>query len=88
MMPQGKLEAFLGMNKVSIMQCQELGKEFGFNGSTFDLCGPLGKKPCTWVDAYMGLFQIDGDEGIIMVDDNLKFAQNLWCENFNPKDKE
>jgi len=44
----------------------------------FDLCGPLGRKSCTWLDPYMGLFQIDGDDGFLMTRD---IPPSLWVEN-------
>lgn len=76
-------EAVVGLEKLTIHQCQNLAKDIGFDGATFDLCGPKGKKPAKWLDAYMGLFQIVGHEGFMMVRD-IEFS-NLWCENLMPK---
>ena len=74
------LEAIVGLKKMTLNQCQELAKTLGHDSATFDLCGPKGKKPCKWLDAYLGMFIIDGSEGFTMVS-QLQFAQDLWCEN-------
>lgn len=74
------LEAIVGLKKLTINQCQELAKDVGYDKATFDLVGPKGRKPCKWLDAYMGMFQIDGDKGFVMVH-QLQFVSDLWCEN-------
>jgi hypothetical protein len=77
-----KLEALLASQRErnSILQCQEIAKELGYNSMTFDLCGPKGKKSCKWLDAYYGMFTIEGEEGFYMATE-LAFASDLWCEN-------
>lgn len=74
-------ESILGLNKMSILQCQELAKEMGFDKATFDFCGPKGCLKAKWLDAYFGFFQIDGRDGFIMVND-IAFNPDIWCENF------
>lgn len=74
------LEAIVGLEKMTINQCQELAKDMDFDGATFDLCGPKGKLPCKWLDAYMGLFVINGAEGFNMVS-QFQFRPDVWCEN-------
>lgn len=80
------LEKLVGKDKLTIHQCQEMAKHFGFNGATFDLCGPKGKLPAKWLDAYFGLFQIDGQKGFVTVQ-HFQFA-DVWCENLQPKSDE
>ena len=76
------IEKLVGLEKLTINQCESLAQDLG-EGATFDLCGPKGKKPCKWLDAYMGLFQIEGEEGFMMTS-QIQFASNLWCENLMP----
>lgn len=77
--PMG-IEAVFGLERMNINQCQGLAKKMGFDGATFDLCGPKGKLPCKWLDAYMGLFIIDGAEGFNTVG-QFEFRSDVWCEN-------
>lgn len=67
--------------KITILQCEELAQECAFDGSTFDLCGPTGRRKAKWLDAYMGLFEIEGINGFLMAKD-FSFAPDVWCENF------
>lgn len=78
------LEVITGLDKLTINQCQEMAKDLG-DGATFDLCGPKGRKPCRWLDPYMGLFIIDDAKGFTMVS-QIQFAADLWCENIMPRD--
>lgn len=78
------IEKLIGKDKLTINQCQRLAEGIGFDGATFDLCGPKGKLPAKWLDAYMGLFQIDGQEGFVMVR-QFEFRDDVWCENLMPK---
>jgi len=77
------LERLVGLDKLSILQCQQLAKDVSFDSATFDLCGPKGRMPCKWLDAYMGLFQIDGSEGFVMVS-QIQYLPDVWCENLQP----
>ena len=77
------IEKLIGLERMSILQCEALAKDIGFDSATFDLCGPNGRMKAKWLDAYMGIFQIDGQEGFIMTS-QVQFAQNLWCENLMP----
>ena len=80
------LEKLVGLDKVSILQCEELAKTFGYNSMEFDLCGPEGMEGAKWLDAYMGLFQLDGLDGF-SVTRQFAFVENLWCENLRVPDK-
>lgn len=76
------LEKLVGLDKMTIHQCEELAKKF--DGKTeFDLCGPKGKKRAEWLDPWMGLFKIEGSDGFVMVSD-FAFMSDLWCENLRP----
>jgi hypothetical protein len=81
-----KLEELVGLEKATIHQCQELAKKFGYDGTTFDLCGPKGKLKAKWLDAYMGLFEIEGQEGFSMTK-QFEFIPDVWCENITPSEK-
>ena len=74
------LEASVGLEKLSIQQCESLVKKLGFDKATFDLCGPKGKLKAKWLDAYMGIFQIEGQEGFSMTR-QFEFHPDVWCEN-------
>jgi hypothetical protein len=74
------LNALVGLEKVSLHQCEELAKKLGFDSLRFDLVGPKGRKHCRWLDAYFGLFQIDGEDTAICTN-QLTFVPDIWCEN-------
>lgn len=76
-------EAVVGLKKLTINQCQELAKDLGFDGATFDLCGPLGKKACVWRDAYMGIFTMTEDDKTFIVS-QFQYVPDIWCENLMP----
>jgi len=81
------LENMVNPEGVSILQCQEIAKDVDASDSmTFELHGPKGKKKAKWLDAYMGLFQIEGEDGFFMVKD-FKYAPGLICKNLNKGDK-
>lgn len=65
----------------SINDCQRLAIESGAHDkATFELVGPAGRIKASWLDAYFGFVQLDGEEGFCM-------ARNfdvpyVHCENF------
>lgn len=77
------IEKIMGIEKMTLPQCEELAKDVGFNSATFDLVGPKGRFKAKWLDAYMGLFELEGQKGFIRAKD-LMFATDLWCENLMP----
>jgi len=81
------LEKLVGLQKMTIHQCQALAQKFTSDGASFDLVGPKGRKPAKWLDAHMGFFQIDGSPGFVMVS-QVEFARDLWCENLRPAESE
>lgn len=65
--------------KITIKECEECAQKIGFDSATFELHGPMGSKKCTWLDAYMGIFKVEGAKGFSMVSDFERY--NVWCEN-------
>ena len=72
--------------KMSIVECEDKARDEGFDYATFDLCGLGGRKPCRWLDAYMGAFVIEGQHGFCMTRDVKNMG--LWCENFSANKSE
>lgn len=78
-----RLEQLLGLDKLTISQCQEIAKKSGnFDTMEFYLCGPARKLKAKWLDAYAGFFQLEGQENFIMVK-TILFANDLWCETID-----
>ena len=51
-----------------ILELQKYAEDNGFDSVRFKFVGPTGKTvTCQWLDAYMGLFKIDGVNGFITV---------------------
>jgi hypothetical protein len=78
------LEVLTGNDRLSILQCEELAKEIGFDKMSFDLVGPKGKLKCKWLDAYFGMFKIiePGKESDrFMMSRDLMYAPGIYCEN-------
>jgi hypothetical protein len=53
---------------MNIYQCQKKAQDIGFDKAHFAAFFPSGLKKCTWLDAYMGFFKVEGLEGFLMVD--------------------
>jgi len=77
------LEKLVGLEKMNILQCQEMAKDVGFDSTTFDLCGPKGRLKAKWVEAYFGFFELEGREGVLMAT-QFQYSQDIWCENVMP----
>lgn len=54
------------MDILNIFQCEEEAKDEGFDSLKFIAIFPAGPKVCTWLDAYMGIFKVEGMEGSLM----------------------
>jgi len=76
------LEILTGNEKLSILQCEAMAKEIGFDKTTFDLVGPTGRLKCKWLDAYMGMFHIIG-ERTFMVTKQIQYISDIHCENIS-----
>ena len=79
------LEKLFRLEKPNILQCQKIAKEIGFDKCEFDLVGPKDRLHCNWLDAYMGIFQIKGQDGFVMVRD-FALLPDVYCENIMPLD--
>ena len=66
---------------MNLYQCQEWAKDNGFDKAKFIALFPSGPTECQWLDAYMGLLQIDklGD-GFVMVKQIDKMFPDLHCQ--------
>ena len=73
--------------RASIHDCEALAISSGaYDRATFDLVGPLGRIGARWLDAHMGLIEIDGQDGFLMSRD---FDSPLIrCENFAIPEKD
>ncbi len=70
------------MKTMSIVECEDKAKDEGFDRATFDLVSPAGKRfKCRWLDAYIGSFIAEGQEGFWLTDD-VKKLSGIYCENF------
>lgn len=65
---------------MSIHQCERLAKEDGFDRMKFTALFPAGPRVCTWLDAYFGMFQIEGlGDGFVMVNQIDDAFPDLVC---------
>lgn len=80
-------EKMLGLEKMSILQCQQAAKKIGFDSATFDLCGPKGRIACVWLDAYMGAFVSKDKPDNFMLASQFQFNEDVWCENLMSKEE-
>ncbi len=81
-----KLENTIGLDRLSIQQCESLAQDFDYDGATFDLVGPTGRLKCTWIDVYMGIFTAEGHEGFMMTR-QFQYVPDIYCENLQAKSK-
>ena len=54
---------------MNIYECERKAQEIGFDKAKFIAFFPSGPTNCKWLDAYMGLIQIDADglrDGFVM----------------------
>jgi hypothetical protein len=77
------IEEIFGLEKMSVLQCQQAAKDIGFDKATFTLVGPRGELKAKWLDAYMGLFEIEGQEGFLMVKE-FQFMPDIYCKDLMP----
>lgn len=66
--------------KMTFAQCARKAKDMnGHDSARFEVVGPGGRMGARWLDAYFGLFMLDGEEGFQR--DRDAEAHGLWCEN-------
>lgn len=62
-----------------IDELEEYAQEHGFDSLVFEFTNLKGEvKKCRWLDAYMGLFMIEGSGGFIQVSDWKKYTGDLF----------
>lgn len=54
---------------MTLLECERLAEKEGFDKLKFTALFPSGPRMCQWLDAYMGIFQVDGLEGFLMTND-------------------
>lgn len=54
---------------VTLKECEEYAIKNGFDSIKFRTEFPNGDFLCQWLDAYMGLFKVDGLNGFLMTKD-------------------
>lgn len=69
---------------MSLVECEDRAKDEGFDTATFEVVGPNGRMKAKWLDAYMGLFTVEGQTGFMTVNEakHTFKAMGLHCENF------
>jgi len=64
---------------MNIHRCEAWAKDAGHDSAQFIAAFPSGLQQCTWLDAYMGIFTIEGMEGFAMVRDIDREFPSLAC---------
>lgn len=64
---------------MNLYQCQQYAEREGFDSVKFLANFPVGTRVCTWLDAYFGMFQIEGMDGFVMVRDIDSQFPSLDC---------
>lgn len=54
---------------MNIYQAQKTAKRDGYDSAEFIAHFPAGPKECKWLDAYLGLFRVEGMDGFVTVND-------------------
>ena len=81
------IEKVFGIDKMNILQCQELAQDVGFDSATFKLCGPKGEIKCKWLDAYFGMFATEDDPDHFLMVKQFQFSNDVWCKDLMPANK-
>ena len=66
---------------MNLYQCQKYAEKNGFDSMKFNAHFPTGIRKCQWLDAYFGLFTIEGvtDNSFISVRDVDEAFPSLIC---------
>lgn len=73
----------MSKDKFSLLECEALAKDLGaYDKLEFDLVGPLARKRAQWVDAYYGIFSLEGSNGHFHTR-QFQYAGDLHCENLS-----
>lgn len=72
-------------DRMTFDQCARKAQDLNASDSaTFDVVGPHGRKGARWLDSYMGLLILDGEDGFCKGSDIEDMG--LWCENLQAKE--
>ncbi len=73
---------------MNLYQCEKYAQKNGFDSVEFIAIFPAGPKKCRWLDAYFGMFQIDGvGDGFVMTKDIDQMFPDLVCEPLKKEEK-
>ena len=74
---------------MNLYQCEKYAQKNGFDSVEFIAIFPAGPKKCRWLDAYFGMFQIDGlGDGFVMTRNIDEMFPDLVCEPLKKEEKE
>ena len=66
---------------MNLYQCEQYAKENGFDSVEFIAFFPSKPFKCKWLDAYFGMFEIEGvGDGFVITKDVDKMFPRLECE--------
>ena len=66
---------------MNLYQCQKYAEKNGFDSVEFYADFPVGKKKCKWLDAYFGMFIVEGlGDGFLSVRDIDEMFPRLECQ--------
>ena len=64
---------------MNLYQCEKYAKDNGFDSVEFEADFPIGATKCKWLDAYFGMFRIEGHDGFIRTCDVDEMFPDLVC---------
>lgn len=65
---------------MNLYQCKKYAKDNGFDSVEFIAKFPTGDRKCKWLDAYFGMFEIEGLDGFVMANGIDEMFPSLVCE--------
>jgi len=67
---------------ISIVECERLAQDVGYDSTEFYLVGPFGIKQAKWLDAYFGFLTFDGlGDGKMASTQSIAELPNIVCLN-------
>ena len=65
---------------MDILRVQKHAEEHAFDSQKFTADFPTGRRECRFLDAYFGMFKVEGVDGFVMVSDIDRMFPDLHCE--------
>jgi hypothetical protein len=66
---------------MNLYQCQKYAEKNGFDSVEFTAVFPSGPKKCQWLDAYFGLFKVEGlGDGFVTTKEIDEMFPDLTCK--------